>query len=119
MCPAAYHLQSCGLDQCPSWSWRCPHHKGCCECGKRSDRVGFLFRCEMCPNAYCEDCLPGEYDFCGGTNEFWVPLGFDKIQSTSCYIHCSQDCKDFYTTQKATMKTYKSPAKGKKSKGKG
>jgi hypothetical protein len=38
--------------------WRCPHHS-CDECGRKAQAAGgLLFRCAICPHAYCEDHLP-------------------------------------------------------------
>lgn len=67
----------------------------CNTCNK--PKGGFLFRCEVCPKAFCEDCLPTDHEFVGGISDRWVPLGFDRIQTHSCFIHCSEDCKNFYT----------------------
>ena len=41
-----------------TFGWSCPHHS-CKICGRKAAAVGgLIFRCEMCPTAYCEDHLP-------------------------------------------------------------
>ena len=59
--------------------------------------AGFLFRCEMCPNAYCEDCLPADHAFTG-VCERWVPLGY-RTPTSACFIHCSLACVAFAKQQ--------------------
>lgn len=44
--------------------WTCPHHKNCVECNKTASAVSFLFRCAMCPSAFCEDCRGPELKVC-------------------------------------------------------
>jgi len=59
-CPAAYHPECLGLSEedVPSMSWSCPHHS-CLTCERKASAVGgLLFRCEVCPTAYCDDHLP-------------------------------------------------------------
>jgi SWI/SNF-related matrix-associated actin-dependent regulator of chromatin subfamily A member 5 len=56
-CPASYHLECLAedLDQVTKVSfWACPHH-ACATCGRKAAATGgLLFRCEMCPNSFCE-----------------------------------------------------------------
>ena len=96
-CPASYHLQCVDLKAVPSAMWSCPHHAGCVTCGRRGAAAGFLFRCEMCPNSYCEDCLPAEHHFVG-VCERWAELGY-ATPGTSCFIHCSTGCAKFALEQ--------------------
>ena len=96
-CPASYHTQCVGLKSVPTYVWSCPHHEGCITCNRKGSAAGFLFRCEMCPNSYCEDCLPAEHEFVG-VCERWAELGFNT-PSSSCYIHCSRSCADFAKLQ--------------------
>ena len=42
-------------------AWACPHHS-CALCGRKAAAAGLIFRCEMCDNAYCEDCLPEDVE---------------------------------------------------------
>lgn len=38
-------------------SYFCSQHS-CAPCGRTTQEAGgLLFRCQLCPNAYCEDCL--------------------------------------------------------------
>ena len=66
----------------------CPHH-ACHECGRKSSAAGLVFRCEICPLAYCEDCLPQEA-FVIGPSERMEALGYR--QNNICYMHCSLEC---------------------------
>jgi SWI/SNF-related matrix-associated actin-dependent regulator of chromatin subfamily A member 5 len=68
--------------------------KQCLECNKNSAAAGgLLFRCEMCPDAYCEDHLPIDAEIVGGCDRFEA-LGMRK-PSQACFIHCTKDCQDF------------------------
>lgn len=94
-CPAAYHSECLGysmaeLNKLVNGKWYCPHHS-CGICGKKSHAVGgLLFRCEMCPNAYCEDDLPAEAELIG-TSERFQNLG--QIHPSQAYfIHCCSYC---------------------------
>ena len=51
----------------------------------------------MCPNSYCEDCLPAEHHFVG-VCERWAELGY-ATPGTSCFIHCSTGCAKFALEQ--------------------
>ena len=93
-CPAAYHLECLGFDKVPSaFTWSCPHHS-CCRCMRKSTECGLLFRCEICPNAYCEDCMPVATCDIKGTSERFAALGF-RNPSSCCFCVCSQRCAYF------------------------
>jgi SWI/SNF-related matrix-associated actin-dependent regulator of chromatin subfamily A member 5 len=92
LCPASYHLKCLGFKSNPTWNWNCPHHGSCVKCNKSAN---FNFRCEVCPNAYCEDCLPQDFEFVGGVSKRWESLGFDSIVSNACFIYCSESCKSY------------------------
>ena len=96
-CPASYHPQCVGLAAVPTALYSCQHHAGCVTCKKKGSTAGFLFRCEMCPNAYCEDCLPADHAFTG-VCERWVPLGY-RTPTSACFIHCSLACVAFAKQQ--------------------
>ena len=98
-CPASYHPACDGMKKVPSFNWSCPHHRGCVICRKTNSSTGFLFRCEMCPDAYCEDCLPLDYAFVGRNCERWEELGF-AAPSNACFIHCGADCVAFAAKQR-------------------
>uniref|UniRef100_A0A7S3HHK6 Zinc finger PHD-type domain-containing protein n=1 Tax=Spumella elongata TaxID=89044 RepID=A0A7S3HHK6_9STRA len=84
-CPASYHLQCVDLKAVPCAMWSCPHHAGCVTCGRRGAAAGFLFRCETCPNSYCEDCLPAEHHFVGECKR-WAELGYATRVAPASFI---------------------------------
>lgn len=94
-CPAAYHSECLGYSvaevrKLTSHSWFCPHH-ACGICGRKAQAVGgLLFRCEMCPNAYCEDDLPAEAELVGSSERF-ENLG-QVHPSQAYFIHCCSYC---------------------------
>ena len=63
LCPAAFHLSCVGIatEDANGWgTWACAHH-ACTVCGRKAQHVGgLLFRCSVCPSAFCEDHLPPE-----------------------------------------------------------
>eukprot|EP00729_Bicosta_minor_P000649 gene649-4309_t len=96
-CPMAYHKDCLGMKHVPTMTWRCPHHH-CHGCDKNSSAAGCLFRCTVCPNAYCEDCRPASASVVG---ECWrlQDLGF-KRPGNVAYIICSEECEDFLESQR-------------------
>jgi hypothetical protein len=95
ICPAAFHLECLGLKTLPGgMQWQCPHHI-CCRCHRKSSAAGLLFRCESCPNAYCEDCLLPDHQVTGDCERL-NRLGF-RLPGSACYILCKQECMEFYT----------------------
>ena len=73
-------------------------------------------RCDMCPVAFCEDCLPATHEIIGPLSERWAPLGFRPLRyvymyvcmyvyiyvcmrvcggRSGCFIFCSPECKQF------------------------
>lgn len=97
LCPASYHLKCVGLSTVPSTQWSCPHHFGCVTCEQSSKTMSFCFRCEMCSNSYCEDCLPADHQVTG-VCERWAQLGF-QTKGNSCFIYCSESCAKFAALQ--------------------
>jgi len=92
-CPASYHIGCLGLksDKClPKMGYSCPHHS-CVTCGRKSAAAGgLLFRCMMCPDAYCEDHLPPTACIVG-KNERFQALGH-RHPKQGCYVFCGADC---------------------------
>ena len=98
-CPAAYHdpeysdclsfypdfLQSSKL----KGRWKCPHHF-CHVCYLQLPTVEVIFRCEFCPAAFCENCLPREHEIVGMCLRFAL-LG-NKMSPNVMYILCSERC---------------------------
>jgi hypothetical protein len=97
-CPCSYHLSCLGLRKMPETKmrWFCPHHE-CHGCHKKGSVLGFLFRCENCFMAYCEDCLPENAEITGECHRF-TSLGF-RWPSNACYMKCCQDCIEFPAEQ--------------------
>ena len=49
-----------------------------------------LFRCEACPNCYCEDCLPPEAEIVGKCERF-VECG-QRHPDQACFVLCDAEC---------------------------
>lgn len=56
-----------------------------------------MFRCECCPKAYCEDCLPAEAVVQGESRRINA-LGY-RMPGNACYILCSLDCINYFETE--------------------
>lgn len=91
-CPLSFHMSCLRLKRLPAGKWSCPHHK-CTSCCRTSSAAALLFRCEVCPLAYCEDCLPAEASIIGESKFFKAKRYV--LPSTACYIRCSQECIEF------------------------
>lgn len=52
-----------------------------------------LFRCEACPNAFCEDCLPRDAAIIG--NSARLEARGVRLPLQACYIRCSSRCHAF------------------------
>ena len=93
-CPSAYHLGCLNIKQEDTKGiWSCPHHS-CSVCFRKAGAAGgLLFRCQMCPKAYCEDHLPVGADIVKTCKRFEA-LGYNQPRS-GCYIFCSSDCVAF------------------------
>ena len=71
-------------------TFTCPHH-ACGECGRKAPAAGgMLFRCEACPKAFCEDCLPDDAQIITD-NPHFAPLGYVR-QKSACFVTCSEAC---------------------------
>ena len=89
-CPASFHPQCVESIPNTKAKWSCPHH-ACDICGiKAAAAGGMLFRCQMCPSAYCEDHLP-QSALIVGTCARFESLGA-KHPNQASYIFCSDDC---------------------------
>eukprot|EP00981_Chlorochromonas_danica_P010710 scaffold3341_cov165-Ochromonas_danica.AAC.25 len=91
-CPLSFHISCLGLKRLPAGKWSCPHH-ACTSCCRTSSAAALLFRCEVCPLAYCEDCLPADALIIGESKFFKAKRYV--LPSTACYIRCSQECMEF------------------------
>ncbi|GAX78544.1 hypothetical protein CEUSTIGMA_g5984.t1 [Chlamydomonas eustigma] len=94
-CPASMHPSCIGMtmqDAANVKKWACPHHT-CCSCGRNTAAAGgLLFRCEACPNAFCEDCLPEDYQMVGECEHFKAMGQMHPKQA--CFILCGPPCKN-------------------------
>lgn len=74
-CPCAFHASCLGMTKADiakvgSSQWSCPHHS-CLVCDRKAQAVGgLIFRCECCPNSYCEDHLPIDAELIGRCTRF-------------------------------------------------
>ena len=93
-CPSAYHLGCLNIKQEDTKGiWSCPHHS-CSVCFRKAGAAGgLLFRCQMCPKAYCEDHLPVGADIVKTCKRFEA-LGYNQPRS-GCYIFCGSACVAF------------------------
>mmetsp|Transcript_17445 Transcript_17445/g.25803 ORF Transcript_17445/g.25803 Transcript_17445/m.25803 type:complete len:1021 (-) Transcript_17445:135-3197(-) len=96
-CPVSVHLDyRCSGVHTANSFLSCSHHR-CSKCGKNNASAGgLLFPCDMCPNAYCEDCIPNEARFLGDSERF-LELGFSNKHTV--YIHCSKYCEQIAKTE--------------------
>jgi len=50
------------------FTWICPYHS-CCGCSASASKVGgYLFRCDNCPNSYCNSCRSPKAKLVGKRN---------------------------------------------------
>ena len=103
-CPAAYHLSCLGLTEKDmkafTFGWSCPHHS-CKTCGRKAAAVGgLIFRCEMCPTAYCEDHLPNAArERITNKCKRFLALG-QHHPKQACFLLCSKECEIYYNMTK-------------------
>ncbi|KAI0312359.1 P-loop containing nucleoside triphosphate hydrolase protein [Amylostereum chailletii] len=90
-CPRVFHAKCRGMSAAQARSafgLTCTQH-ACVGC-ERSVREagGMLFRCQTCPDAYCEDCLPEDtFSPIGETIPTFLIRGYG-VKSSSYYINC-------------------------------
>ena len=96
-CPVVCH--SACVSKCTNASnhhvtgkWSCSHHR-CVTCNRGAAAAGgLLFRCEMCPKAWCEDDLPAyARDHITNRNARYLELGMTHPK-TACFVLCSRGC---------------------------
>ena len=104
LCPAAFHLACVGMkeeDATGFGLWSCPHHS-CSVCGRKAQHVGgLLFRCSVCPSAFCEDHLPPAAILMG-ENPRYQALGCRHPQQ-GCYVLHSTECVALATALTASL----------------
>lgn len=94
---STYHKECVGLARAPAGYFSCPQHK-CAKCERNSQEAGgMLFRCVVCPCAYCEDDVPTEYE--GRQDQdrcFELEQTGYAQPSSAFFITCSKACTDYY-----------------------
>ncbi|BGP46565.1 hypothetical protein JCM10450v2_002412 [Rhodotorula kratochvilovae] len=93
-CPRVYHAGACAGGQSAAElarapMWHCPQHR-CTLCDRTTASAGgLLFRCQTCPTAFCEDCLPPSgFTALGDELPEFLLLGFGK-RAQAYYIRCA------------------------------
>jgi len=100
LCPMAFHSACAHEHGCAEAvgalgqiSFTCPHH-ACVVCSRKASAAGgMLFRCEACPKAFCEDCLPKEANIVGCSAR--LEARGVRLPSQACYVRCSKRCDAF------------------------
>ena len=107
-CPFSYHVRCVGLEHIPKGYFSCPQHH-CAVCGRNATAVGgMLFRCAVCPCAYCEDHLPtAEHDGREDLDACEEMEAQNYPQPASAfYITCSHSCTGYYREFRAGIFSY-------------
>lgn len=101
-CPASYHPSCLGfkdadeITRLSKLGWSCPQHQ-CSECGRKAAAAGgLLFRCYICPQAFCEDHLPENTPIVNKNARF-LALG-QRHPSQACFVLCSDECVQYAKT---------------------
>ena len=107
-CPVVIHIECLGvknkkeIERLKRGMYTCPHHR-CSICNRSTQGAGgLLFRCEMCPCAFCEDCAPEDMEVLGEC-DFFVGLGRTHPKQ-ACYIRCSEGCREQRKVQEPYIK---------------
>ncbi|GAA5924215.1 hypothetical protein JCM10213_004524 [Rhodosporidiobolus nylandii] len=112
-CPRVWHAgECCGrsakeLKQTPMF-W-CPQHN-CHGCGRNTQEAGgMLFRCQLCPSAFCEDCFSeqgdDEVEAVGDVLPEFLLLDYGKRQQ-AYFIRCT-DCVAHFKEHPDEAKAWK------------
>lgn len=93
-----------------SISIACSQHN-CAVCNRSTaDAGGMLFRCQTCPQAFCEDCLPNDdFDAVGDVLPEFLLLGLGQ-QNTAYYIRC-HDCHAHFKEDPAVWEAWQEEMK--------
>ncbi|KAI8917041.1 SNF2 family N-terminal domain-containing protein [Powellomyces hirtus] len=107
LCPRALHPKCAGISLKAVdkfLGFKCPQHR-CVTCDKSTaDAGGLLFRCQSCPNAYCEDCNNwDEMTPLGDVLPEFLLLDFPKV-SQAYFIRCPE-CNAHYAENPDQLKT--------------
>ncbi|KAH7906758.1 P-loop containing nucleoside triphosphate hydrolase protein [Hygrophoropsis aurantiaca] len=112
-CPRVFHGKCHGMTPAEvrrAFAPRCSQHN-CTTCDRTTGQAGgMLFRCQTCPQAFCEDCLPdGDIDAIGDILPEFHVLGYG-ITSTAYYIRC-HDCHAHWKEHPEAWKTWEEEMK--------
>ncbi|KAH9924947.1 P-loop containing nucleoside triphosphate hydrolase protein [Amylocystis lapponica] len=106
-CPRVFHARCHGMSaaQLKQGQVSCSQHN-CVSCGRTTgDAGGMLFRCQTCPQSFCEDCLPeGEIDAVGEVLPEFLLLGYGEA-TTAYYIRC-HDCHERFRDEPRLWKEW-------------
>ncbi|KAG1809082.1 SNF2 family N-terminal domain-containing protein [Suillus subaureus] len=107
-CPRVFHPKCHGITAAQLRKLPmicCPQHK-CSACDRSTAEAGgMLFRCQTCPQAFCEDCMPeGEIDAVGEVLPEFVLLGYGAT-STAYYIRC-HECHEHWKKEPQAWKAW-------------
>ena len=94
-CPNSVHIECAGFKKLKEvrGAWSCSHHS-CSACGNSSSEAGgLIFRCQGCPNAYCDDCLPKSAQVLMNFTRFETEHSY-AMKPTFLYINCGPLCEE-------------------------
>ncbi|GAA5869471.1 hypothetical protein JCM16303_000482 [Sporobolomyces ruberrimus] len=108
-CPRVAHGDCTGLSKLElkrMINYLCPQHN-CYECGRSTaESGGLLFRCQICPLAFCEDCLPpGDLESVGETIPEFLLLGYGRTPQAH-WIKCA-GCLEHFKDHPEELATWK------------
>ncbi|EGO28787.1 hypothetical protein SERLADRAFT_434683 [Serpula lacrymans var. lacrymans S7.9] len=112
-CPRVFHAKCHGVSRQQvqrSLSLPCSQHS-CATCDRNTQQAGgMLFRCQTCPQAFCEDCLPnGELDVVGDVLPEFLLLGYGET-SSAYFIRC-HDCREYFAKHPKMRKMWEQETK--------
>ncbi|OAV92389.1 hypothetical protein PTTG_02218 [Puccinia triticina 1-1 BBBD Race 1] len=94
-CPRVAHSKCMGYTPPANLNFICSQHK-CVGCQRgAAEAGGMLYRCQTCPDAYCEDCLAlDNFYSMGDTLPEFMMLGYGPV-SQAHYIRCIECLNHF------------------------
>ncbi|CAL1715435.1 unnamed protein product [Somion occarium] len=107
-CPRVFHADCHGVTKkevAKASFITCSQHV-CTTCGRSTtDAGGMLFRCQTCPQGFCEDCLPfGDIEAVGATLPELLLVGYGE-KASAYYIRC-HDCLKLFAEQPKIWKSW-------------
>ncbi|GAA5946579.1 hypothetical protein JCM3765_000305 [Sporobolomyces pararoseus] len=108
-CPRVAHADCAGYTKSEMkklMQYACPQHN-CQECGRTTAEAGgLLFRCQLCPIAYCEDCLPpGDLDSVGDVLPEFLILDYGRTAQAH-FIKCNH-CLEHFSENPSEAKAWR------------